>query len=948
MVRLFRLARFPDFRLFAAVGLGLALLAATPAHASMERARAAQARGDLRAAQIEYRNAVRNSPNSAEARAALAQASLDVGDTDTAEKEARAALERGYDRAAGTALLLRAYLGRGRNQDLLRDFPAPDAQTPPAVAAQILAGRANALLSLDRRDEARAAIAEALRLAPNAAEPHLAAARMALVDNNRAAAIAAVDQALAVAPSNIEALLRKGGFQYEAGEFQPAIETFGKVLAQMPGNVIARTRRAEAYFRLNDATAAQADVDAALRTAPGNPTASYLRALLQARAQDWRGADETLQRMGNAVQNFADGFLLQATVKNALGQASQAEDLARRHVARRPEDPRGAKLLASLELAANRPDAAAGTLDRLASRNAADVEALEMLARAHGAAGRPREAAAALERAAAMAPDNVGILARLALARLATNNTEGAAEAARTVMRLDPNQRGMHQILAAAALNRGDLVEATRELEQVPANQRDSELAGIIEATIRLIRIDLAGARTAFETILRNHPNSTRARLGLARVAAMQGNAEEAERLFAEVLEREPGNGEALGRLIAAARSNTPRAAAARAVLERVQAANPGEPSLALAVASVFLSANEPAKAVAILEAEPLRGRRIGTGVQLLLAEAYAQQEKWNEAIAAARTGLAEEPENVFFRQQLATLMLRNRDPRGAEALLRVGLGAQPANQVLQNALVQVIREDRGLDAALEAADRIAREPSTRPASLLLRGDLLMGVTPPRAEEAAQAFAASYAQAPSRELALRQAGAWTAARKPEEAAKVLEAWLAREPNDLGVASTLAQLEISMGRNDAAERRMAQVVAAQPADGISLNNLAWLLQARADAATPDGKAKLAEARLMAERAYYLSPSPETSDTLGWVLARQGETEAALPLLRAAVGAAVARQSGDLGMFYRLAYALRAAGQRAEAIQILEPVLATDAQFADREAAAKMLAELKAGG
>jgi Tfp pilus assembly protein PilF len=61
----------------------------------MERARAAQARGDLRAAQIEYRNAVRNSPQSAEARAALAQASLDVGDTDTAEKEARAALERG-------------------------------------------------------------------------------------------------------------------------------------------------------------------------------------------------------------------------------------------------------------------------------------------------------------------------------------------------------------------------------------------------------------------------------------------------------------------------------------------------------------------------------------------------------------------------------------------------------------------------------------------------------------------------------------------------------------------------------------------------------------------------------------------------------------------------------------------------------------------------------------
>ena len=948
MSRTFPVTRFRAFRLFQAGALALALLAAMPAEASMERARAAQARGDLRAAQIELRNAVRNSPNSAEARAALAQASLDVGDTDTAEKEARAALERGYDRAAGTSLLLQSYLGRNRAQDLLRDFPAPDAQTPPAVAAVVLAGRAQALLSLDRRDEAREAIARAQQLAPNAVEPNLVASRLAMMSGDRAGAEAAIDRALAANPNNIQALLTKASLQLDRGDLKPSIETFGKVIAQMPGNVIARTRRADAYMRDNDNTAARADIDAALRTAPGNPTATYMLALLQARAQDWRAADETLQRMGPAVQNFADGFLLQAWVKNALGQASQAEDAARRHVARRPDDPRGVKLLASLELAANRPDAAAGTLDRLASRNAADVEALEMLARAHLAAGRPREAATALERAVAMAPDNVSLQARLAFARLAANNTEGAAEAARTVLRLDPSQQGMRQVLAAAALNRGDLVEATRELEQVPANLRDGELAGVIDATIRLIRIDLAGARTAFETVLRNHPNSLRARLGLARVAAMQGNAEEAEKLFAEVLERDPSNAEALGRLVAAARTTTPRAAVARAVLEKVQAANPGDPNLALAVASVLIAANEPAKAVTILEAEPLRARRQGTGVQLLLAEAYAQQQKWNEAIAAARTGLAEEPENVLFRQQLATLMLRNRDPRGAEALLRVGLGAQPGNPALLNALVQVVREDRGLDAALEAADRLARQPETRPASLALRGDLLMGTTPPRAEEAAQAFAASYAQAPSRDLALREAAAWTGAGKPAEAVKALEAWLSREPNDAGVASALAQLEIAMGSNDAAERRMAQVVAAQPADALSLNNLAWMMQSRADPATAEGKATLAEARLLAERAYYLSPSPETSDTLGWILAKQGDAQAALPLLRAAVGAAMARQSGDLGMFYRLAYALRATGQRQEAIQLLEPVLATNAQFSDREAAAKMLQELKAGG
>jgi tetratricopeptide (TPR) repeat protein len=121
-----------------------------------------------------------------------------------------------------------------------------------------------------------------------------------------------------------------------------------------------------------------------------------------------------------------------------------------------------------------------------------------------------------------------------------------------------------------------------------------------------------------------------------------------------------------------------------------------------------------------------------------------------------------------------------------------------------------------------------------------------------------------------------------------------------------------------------------------------------MQARSDPASAAGKATLAEARLLAERAYYISPSPETSDTLGWILAREGQTAAALPLLRQAAAASVARQRPDPAMFYRLAYALRAAGQREEALRVLEPVLAADVQFAEREEAARLLAALRSGG
>jgi tetratricopeptide (TPR) repeat protein len=98
--------------------------------------------------------------------------------------------------------------------------------------------------------------------------------------------------------------------------------------------------------------------------------------------------------------------------------------------------------------------------------------------------------------------------------------------------------------------------------------------------------------------------------------------------------------------------------------------------------------------------------------------------------------------------------------------------------------------------------------------------------------------------------------------------------------------------------------------------------------------------------MAQRAYLMLPNADTADTLGWILARQGETERALALLRLAVNAP--RPEGqpiDAGKVFRLAYTLRAAGQPQEALRLLEPVLASSGPFAERGAAERLVADLR---
>jgi putative PEP-CTERM system TPR-repeat lipoprotein len=919
-----------------ALALSMAgLPAALPAMAAspMERAQEARARGNLREAQIELRNLVRDKPEDAGAHAALAAISLELGDTELAEREARAALDRGYDPGTGTALLMRSYLASNRAEALLRDFPQVEAPQP--VAAQVAAARTQALLLLGRKEDAVKAAAEARRLGADVPEVGIAAANVALVQGDRAAAEAAIDAVLAKHPDNADALLRKGGLQFERRDLPAALASFDRLIQRVPNSLAGRLRRAETLLQMQDDARARADVDAVLAVMPANAPATYMRALLRLRTKDWAGADADLQRLGPALGNFPNGFLLQATAKQGLGQKAQAEDAAGRHVARNPDDPRGVRLLAALALEDKRPRDAAAVLSTLAERGKADVESLELLGTVQSLLNRPREAATAFQKASELAPKDAGILNRLAAARLAMGDAEGTEEAANRALALGSETPATRQMLAFAALAQGDTAAAEAEMNRIGPEARKGETGGVLDGTLLTMRMDLPAARAAFEGALRQNPNSNPARLGLARLAFLEDKPEEAERLLGDVLKQEPGHLEAAAQLTNAASGNGPRAAAARAMLEQVQAAHPAEPLLAMALSTVLLNAKEPGRAVAVLNTEPLQGKG-GVAMALARSRAHAAAGEWKQAEEASRLALAEAPASAAARRQLAGLLVRNGDPKGAEALIRLGLREAPGDATLQQTLIGLLREAQGPEAAMEAARQLAARPDARPASLVLPGDLLLAGKQP--QKAAEAYAAAAKEAPSATLVLREATAWRAAGQQDKAAAAVQAWLARTPEDTGALLLLSQLDMQAGRMDKAEQNLTKLVSLKPRDVVALNNLAWLTGQRG------GKEALSKAEGLAERAYYLSPNQETADTLGWILARNGQAARAVPLLRRAAALRGTAQP-DPAAAYRLAYALNATGARDEALAVLTPALAGEQSFPERAEASRLLASLR---
>jgi hypothetical protein len=92
--------------------------------------------------------------------------------------------------------------------------------------------------------------------------------------------------------------------------------------------------------------------------------------------------------------------------------------------------------------------------------------------------------------------------------------------------------------------------------------------------------------------------------------------------------------------------------------------------------------------------------------------------------------------------------------------------------------------------------------------------------------------------------------------------------------------------------------------------------------------------------LAERAFAVAPvAAQTSDTLGWILLAQGETERAMTYLTAANSVAPRNPN--------IQYHLAVASSERAARAMLETLLSSGASFTDKAEAEKLLQELKRG-
>ena len=900
------------------------------AHAAdyLATAKASLKKGDLKSAQIDLRNAVRNDPQNAEAHYWLGRVTFELGDPVASEREAIAARDRGFDPHQTVPLLSQALLAQNKFDELLSTLK-PEGKDPLLDAA-ILVARGYAQVGLKRPEDAQKSFGEAERVAPNAVEPLLADARLAVARADLNGAQQKIDKAIAAQPKSQEALLAKAQLLRLKNDVAGAIAVLDELITDQPSVMQARLDRASLELAAGKNDAAKADIDAVLKGTPGNVQAIYLLAVMEAQARNYKAADADLERISGYIGRIQRAYYLQAIVKEQLGQFEQAEEAARKYLGRAPNDLAAYKVLARIQFAKRRPDQVVETLAKVAESGKGDAEAYDLLGRAYAATGRGTEAVTAFQKAESLAPNDVGVQTRLASVRMGMGDVDTALGDLEHTLELAPKLPAVGEALFFAALATGDTKKAGDALTKIRAAQGATEIVGNLEGLFKLAQIDFPGAKAVFTGLVEKYPDFTPAKMNLARVDIMLGDRPTAEKILNDVLAKQPAAEPAMSMMLSGyVLSN--RLPEAIGLLERAHKAEPGLTRLTVSLGDLYIRAGTPQKGLDLAAAEKGTNALSSDILSLKAASQLALGQK-KDARSTYSEILKSDPSVVGARRQLVALLIEAGDFESARNTVTAGIAASPRNYQLYQDYVMIDLKSTGMDAALATADRLQSQDRDFPGIKALKGDIYLAANRPA--DAVAAYTESNNAAPSSLLVTRLAGALLRSARADDANALLLKWLGAHPDDLVATEQVAEIAIATGKFEDSAKHLEALLKQKPHDPVALNNLAWVYQQQG---------KDVQAQVLARQAYVLSPSPQTADTLGWILTTAGNAKSGVALLRQASGDGVA----DPRILYHYAVALKDTGDKDEAKKQLTTVLENKAEFKEKVEAQKLMDDLAKG-
>ncbi|MFN3303123.1 MAG: XrtA/PEP-CTERM system TPR-repeat protein PrsT [Roseateles sp.] len=924
--------------------LAALLIAATlPAAQAQDAAKAARfyedalqryEKRDIPGAIVQLRNALQADKTQLSVHVLLGKALLADSQPSAAEFQFVEAMRLGVNRAEVAVPLAMALNAQGKQAQMLEDPRLQPAGLPTGLQLQLLLERSLAYSDLGDTKNAMATVQQARSL--NAADPNTWIAEVPLRVRARqfTEALAAADQALKLDPNNAEALYQKGASFHAMNQAPQALASYDAAIKARPEHAEARLARAGLLIDLGRDAQALAEVEELHRLKPKDPRGTYLRALLAERAGDKAGAKAALKRITDLLDPVPIEYIrfrpqllmLNGLAHYSLGELEKSKPFLELATRQQPGSPL-VKLLAQAAIAEPNLNRAAELLDGYVKAQPGDGQALLILASVYMSQGKHARATALMQEAL-KTRDSAEYRTALGLSLLQSGQLSTAESELSRAYKANPKQSYAGLALVAVHLRNRQIPQALAVADGLARAHPNNPTVLMIQAYAKTQARDFDGARAGYEKALKIDPKQLDAKLGLARVEALTGQHDAADRRLRAALKDEQSNPNLLFELALVNELRGRDEEALKWLESLVAISGPRETRGNFALVAWHLRKGQAGKAA---DAAKSLLAKLPEDVEAL--QAYAAAQHANGDSAAARNALTNASRRAAYDTPRLVEVARQQivvgDLKGAAYSLDKALNGSPNDYAAMAMLSSVDLALGDLGAAEQWARKVldANPRAALGHNLLAEVALARGQHEPALNALRKAHDIDKSSASLNRLIRTQA----ANGQSKAAVETAEAWLRRNPDDATVHNALAEIHVRSRDLRSARRQYEALLKRRPNDATALNNLANVLIELKEPGAVD----------VAERALKVNPrSAVFLDTAGWANFQQGKQDRALQLLRDAR----LREPGNPDIRYHLAAVLAQTGRKAEAKEELTATLRNHATFATAAEARQLLSTL----
>lgn len=881
----------------------------------LSKAHKYQDQGQYRSAVIEYKNVLQKKPDNLEARLGLGKSYLAQGDAADAQSQLQRASRLGAAPDRVALPLARAMISQGKYDQAMQLLSSHKSVLQKQHAAAFDVVRGDAFLGQGKRDEANKAYAQALSLHPGLTSALIGQARLAVSEKDWEKAQDRLDKAISADAKSAEAWVLKGQVAYQQHHLDAAEADYNRVISGKADHgstprlvFVARASIADLHIIQNKLETAQNEVDALLKASPRQPLANYLQALIDVRQHRLSDAASHLQVALSGSPKNGQILSLLGAVKLTQGDNAEAQMYLSSAVSLDPSNARTRELLSQAQM-------------RSAPGQARKSRT-----------GKNRSSLKSLQREATQSPDNEGLQMAFAQALL----QHGQSSRALAVLNKLPesgNSTGLSRdrLRIAALLRTGKLNEALSAVNHMLKSHPGDPQAYELASDVYMLTNHNDKAQSAVQKALSLAPRSPDLQLKAAIVAFRGGHAQQARDYLLAVHKEAPGNVPALMGLAQVAAVTGKREEEIR-WLDQARKTSPGYIPADIVLVRLYVIHKQPRKALTVAKAAVAANPDNGPALNLLAAAQWSAGQK-DDAKKSFAKAIQVAPDNMNYRIHLAQVQIASQQYKAASETLHAAIQKQPDYaQAYRLLAFMQLRQHGNSHEALKTAADLGSRPGEKAAATELKGDIFFSQK--QYDKAAQAYAsvlsgktaAAYRNVVMKDFDARQRAQIKQPQKP------LVDWLENHPADWSTRIVLANWYLHRHELNSAATQYEKVLASQPDNVGTLNNLAWIYSQQHNS----------RALVLARRAYQQAPdNASVADTLGWIEVGAGRSDKALELLEKAAGEAPKSQT----IRYHLAVAQAKSGHRQQARKTLKTLLASKGDFPERQDARELLRKIQ---